>query len=108
MVNRTRNLYVIRLDDAVLEDSKFRKENPGYEPGKPCVYVGVTSHTPEERFAQHTRGDKAGKGYVTKYGRYLMKRQYEHRNPVATAEAEDKERALAESLRRKGFAVWQR
>lgn len=40
--------------------------------------------------------------------RNLMKRQYEHRNPVATAEAEDKERELAESLRRKGFAVWQR
>ncbi len=107
-MSQTRNLYVVRLDDAVLEDSKFRKENPGYEPGKPCAYVGVTSHTPEERFAQHKRGEKSGKGYVTKYGQYLMKRQYEHRNPVATAEAEDKERELAESLRRKGFAVWQR
>ena len=107
-MSATRNLYVVRLDEAVLEDSKFRKENPGYKPGKPCVYVGVTSRIPEERFAQHKRGEKAGKGYVTKYGQYLMKRQYEHRNPVATAEAEDKERALAESLRRKGFAVWQR
>jgi len=107
-MSATRNLYVVRLDEAVLEDSKFRKENPGYRPGKPCAYVGVTSRTPEERFEQHKRGEKAGKGYVTKYGQYLMKRQYEHRNPVATAEAEDKERALAESLRRKGFAVWQR
>jgi len=107
-VSTTRNLYVIRLDEAVLDDSRFRKENPGYQPGKPCVYVGVTSRTPEERFEQHKRGEKAGKGYVTKYGQYLMRRQYVHRNPVASAEAEDKERELAESLRQKGFAVWQR
>ena len=107
-MSRTKNLYVIRLDEAVLEDSKFRNENPEYRPGKPCVYVGVTSLTPEERFAQHQRGEMAGKGYVTKYGQYLMRRRYEHRNPVVPAEAEDKERELAESLRRKGFAVWQR
>ena len=36
-MSQTRNLYVIRLDDAVLEDSKFRKENPRYETGKPCA-----------------------------------------------------------------------
>jgi len=107
-MSSTKNLYVIRLDEAVLEDSRFRKENPRYRPGKPCVYVGVTSLTPEERLAQHKRGEMAGKGYVTKYGRHLMRRQYEHRNPVAAAEAEDQERELAESLRRKGFAVWQR
>ena len=106
-MSQTRNLYVIRLDEAVLEHSKFRKENPGYEPGKPCAYVGITSLTPEERFEQHKSGEKAGK-YVTKYGQYLMRRQYEHRNPVPSAEAENKERELAESLRRKGFAVWQR
>ena len=100
-------LYYPETDSLYIEFSK----EPGVEgmsPEKPCVYVGVTSRTPEERFAQHKRGEKAGKGYVTKYGQYLMKRQFEHRNPVATAEAEDKERALAESLRRKGFAVWQR
>lgn len=107
-MSTTRNLYVIRLDDAVLKNSRFRKENPGHQPGRPCAYVGVTSLTPEERFAQHKRGERAGRGYVTKYGQYLMKRQYEHRNPVAWAEAEDKERELAESLRRRGFAVWQR
>lgn len=107
-MTQTKNLYVIRLDDAVLENPKFREENPRYEPGRPCVYVGVTSLTPEERFAQHQRGEMAGKGYVTKYGQYLMRRQYEHRYPVASAEAEDKERELAEFLRRKGFAVWQR
>ena len=60
-MSQTRNLYVIRLDEAVLEDSKFRKENPGYVPGRPCAYVGVTSRTPEERFAQHKRGKRPGR-----------------------------------------------
>ena len=31
-MSRPRNLYVIRLDDAVLEDSKFRKETLGMSP----------------------------------------------------------------------------
>ena len=99
-MSRLKKLYVIRLDKAVLEEPKFRKENPGYRPWKPCVYVGATSLDPEERFRQHKTGYKAGRGYVTKYGKYLMPRKYKRPNPVPSAEAEDRERDLAESLRR--------
>ena len=49
---RAKNLYVVRLDDAVLQERKFLAMNPDYRLRpiaffrKPCVYVGVTSHEP--------------------------------------------------------------
>ena len=106
-MNRVKNLYVIRLDKAVLNERKFREENPGHRWWKPCVYVGSTSLEPHERFRQHRTGYKAAR-YATKYGKRLMPRKYKHLNPVPPAEAEDPERDLAESLRRKGYGVWQR
>ena len=104
---RVKNLYVIRLDKAVLNESRFRKENPGYRWWKPCVYVGSTSLDPRERLQQHKAGYKAAR-YARKYGKRLMPRVYEYLNPVPSVEAQDRERDLAESLRRKGYGVWQR
>ena len=106
-MSRFKNLYVIRLEETVLKKKKFIRENPEYLEGKPCVYVGSTAHNPEKRFKQHKKGYKASR-YAKKYGQYLMKRKYKHLNPVPSSEAEEKEAKLAESLRRKGFAVWQR
>ena len=106
-MSRSKNLYVIRLDKAVLKEPKFKKENPGHRRWKPCVYVGSTSLEPDERFQQHKTGYKASR-FARKYGKYLMRRKYERLNPVPAAEAEDRERAFAESLRRKGYGVWQR
>lgn len=37
------NVYVIELDKDVLYEAKFKKANPDYVTGKPCVYVGMTS-----------------------------------------------------------------
>ena len=100
-----RNLYVIRLDDAVLQERKFRERNPDYRPGKPCVYVGQTSLDPETRFQQHQNRYKASR-IARRYGKYLMRKKYEHLNPVPAAEAEDREEALAAALQRKGYGVW--
>ncbi|HBH37935.1 MAG TPA: hypothetical protein DDX06_06055 [Curvibacter sp.] len=36
------HVYVIELSKAVLDEPRFRKSNPGYVEGKPCVYVGMT------------------------------------------------------------------
>ena len=36
-------VYVIELDKDVLYESKFKKANPEYATGKPCVYVGMTA-----------------------------------------------------------------
>ena len=103
--SRLRNLYVIRLDDAVLRKPKFRGRNPGYRPGKPCVYVGQTRLDPDTRFQQHQDGYKASR-IVRRHGKYLMRKRYEHLNPVPAAEAEDREEALAAALQRKGYGVW--
>ncbi len=61
------NIYVIELDKAVLKKKKFFEANPQYDGKKPCVYVGTTSRTPEERFEQHKRGYKSAQ-YAKKYG----------------------------------------
>lgn len=36
------HVYVVELSKDVLYEGKFKKRNPGYIPGKPCVYVGMT------------------------------------------------------------------
>ncbi len=106
MTRRTKNLYVIRLDDDVLEKRKFREANPHYVEGMPCYYVGVTSLDPEKRFLQHKNGYKACR-YVRDYGEFLQWEEFAHLNPVPAAQGERLERQLAESLRNKGCAVWQ-
>ena len=109
---RLKNLYVIRLDHAVLQKRKFRERNPHYRPRlialfrKPCVYVGFTSHDPAVRFEQHKAGGRLASKIVTRYGKCLMRKKYEHLNPVPEAEAEDREEDLAVALQREGYGVW--
>jgi len=105
---RTSNLYVIRLDKAVMQRPRFSELNPGYRYrwSRPCVYVGVSALDPKDRFEQHKAGIKHSRT-VKKYGRRLMPRLFDHLNPVPSAEAKDRERELAESLRRTGYGVWQ-
>ena len=103
---KTHNLYVISLDDAILNVRRFRKKNPNHKRGKPCLYVGMTSRTPDERFKQHKDGYRAAR-YVKKYGKYLRRRLYEKYNPLTRAKAEKTEVTLANELRKKGYAVWQ-
>jgi len=64
-------VYVIELDKDVLYEPKFKKANPNYVTGKPCVYVGMTGLDPDRRFDQHKAGIKANK-YAKKYGLRLM------------------------------------
>jgi len=101
-----KNLYVIRLDDDVLKEDKFWEQNPEYRTGKPCMYVGVTSHDPKRRSKQHKEGYKNSR-IAKKYGKYLMWKKFRHLNPVPSNEAKKLERALATELRGKGYGVWQ-
>ena len=109
------SIYVIELDKSILELKKFREENPNYIEGKPCVYVGYTSKTPEERFEQHITGAKNKKGYsiyskkVKKYGLRLKPRLYNSHNPIKSQdEAMKMEVKKARRLRKRGYAVWQK
>jgi hypothetical protein len=101
------NVYVIGLNRAVLTHKKFLRENPQHLADKPCVYVGMTVLSPEERFQKHRTGIQAC-SFVTKYGECLKPRLYRRFNPMTFEEAQFMERELARRLRNRGYAVWQR
>lgn len=108
-------VYVIELSRRVFtENAKFRDANPQFNGVLQCVYVGMTSKTPAERFSQHKTGFVNKKGHklsasiVQKYGLYLRPSLYNHINekPMTRQEALRMEEKLALDLRRKGYAVW--
>ena len=74
-------VYVVLLDAAAGKLRKVRAANPVRDPKKPCVYVGMTGLTPEERLANHKAGIKAA-WVVRRYGRELMPELYAHLNPM--------------------------
>ena len=100
------SVYVIELDPAIYNSRRFRKANPEHDITKPCVYVGCTGLTPEERFAKHKAGIRANK-YVQKYGVRLLPKLYAVYNPMPYEGARDMEVDLAISLREQGYGVWQ-
>ena len=107
-------IYVIELSKRVFtENVKFREANPQFNGVLECLYVGMTSKSPKERFLQHKNGIKSKKGYklasnlVQKYGIFLRPSLYDHISPVhSKKEALNLEKELAFTLRRKGYAVW--
>ena len=100
------NVYVIELRRDVLEKKAFAGKNADRREDKPCVYVGQTAKTPEERFAQHLDGVRSSR-IVKEYGVRLRPRLYANVGPFETrVESERAESRLAEKLRRRGFAVW--
>lgn len=100
------HVYVIELSKDVLLEAKFKKCNPQYRPGKPCVYVGMTGLDPDLRFDKHKAGIQANR-YVKQYGLHLMPDLYEAFNPMSYDEARDKEVEVSIDLREAGFGVWQ-
>ncbi len=100
-------LYVIELDSAVRQKRRFRRANPMMQASLPCVYVGSSVRTPDERFDQHKQGYKAN-GYARAFGLKLRPELFEAYNPVPfRADAEELESYLADRLRKKGYGVWQ-
>ena len=96
----------------VLKEPKFRAANPNYIEGKPCVYVGSTSKTPEKRFKEHITGARNNRGrlyncFAKDYGLYLQPKQFRKFNPMTTRkEAEEKEEERGMLLRDRGWGVW--
>lgn len=113
MSARRYSIYVIELSKRVFtENEKFRKANPQYNGVLECLYVGMTSKTPEQRFTEHISGHVNTKGHnlsasiAKKYGLYLRPSLYEHLGKFSKADALIKEEELALELRTKRFAVW--
>ena len=65
------HVYVIELSPDVLLLARFRKCNPNYVDGKPCVYVGMTGLDPDVRFDKHMAGIQSN-SYVRRYGLRLL------------------------------------
>ena len=106
-------VYVVELSRSVYsENRKFREANPQYNGVLECLYVGMTSKTPQERLEQHKSGALSKKGHnlsasiVRKYGLYLRPSLYEHLEPMTRREALEMEEQLALELRKKRYAVW--
>ncbi len=108
------SIYVIELSKRVYtENRKFREANPQFNGVLECLYVGMTSKTPKERFLQHKTGHRNKKGYkisasiVEKYGSYLRPSLYNHIAAISSrTEALKMEETLALELRRQRYAVW--
>lgn len=100
------HVYVIELSKDVLYEGRFKRCNPDYLPGKPCVYVGMTGLDPDIRFDKHKAGIQSNR-YVKEYGLRLLPDLYEAFNPMSYDEACDKEVEVGIDLRGAGFGVWQ-
>jgi len=108
------HIYVIELSKRVFtENRRFREANPQYNGVLECLYVGMTSRSPKERFEQHKtgyinkKGHKLSSSIVQKYGSYLRPSLYNHIQPLLSrVDALKMEEALALELRRKRYAVW--
>jgi hypothetical protein len=96
------SVYVIELDEAVCQRTTCKSRLSG----KPHLYVGETSQTPEERLEEHLKGGFTSRPAVRNHGIRLRPRLYRSwghtRHEKAARDAEAK---LAEKLRARGFCV---
>jgi hypothetical protein len=97
---------VVELSKDVLYEPRFKRCNPGYDPAKPCVYVGMTGLDPDLRFDKHKAGIRSNR-FVRVYGLRLLPGLYEAYNPMPYEGAREMEVELAISLRERGYGVWQ-
>src|SRR6266849_3045504 len=98
------SVYLVLLDNAVAKHSSILRVNPKHDPLKPCVYVGMTGLSVDERFENHKNGYKSA-WVVKKYGVRLLPELYEHLNPMHFEAAAQMEIELAEDLRAEGYTV---
>ena len=99
------HVYVIELSQDVLYEARFRKANPGYVGGRPCVYVGMTGLDPDLRFDKHKAGIQSNR-FVQQFGLRLLPQLYQVYIPMPYDGARDLEVELASVLRDAGYGVW--
>ena len=102
--NAQHNVYVILLKPDAARHSKVLQQNPKRDSSRPCVYVGMTGLTVDQRFLNHRNGHKSS-WVVRKYWDRLLPEFYEHLNAMPYKAAAQMERDLAEDLRNQGYTV---
>lgn len=100
------HVYVIELSKDVMYEGRFRKANPDYLVGSPCVYVGMTGLDPDVRFDKHKAGMQSNR-FAQEFGLRLLPDLYEIYNPMPYDAARTMEVELAIDLRESGYGVWQ-
>jgi hypothetical protein len=92
------------LDDAASRLRRVREVNPDRDPTMPTVYVGLTGLDPGQRFENHKRGTKSS-ALVRRHGLRLLPELYASLNSMPCEATKQKERDLADELRREGYTV---
>ncbi len=62
------------------------------------VYIGMTGHTPEQRYWNHKKGHKASR-WVQRFGVTLIPSLFSHLNPCESEEAQELEKLVLAKLR---------
>lgn len=90
------------MPEALAQERRFAATNPGYIPGaQPCVYVGVTGLSLEERLQEPPCGHHVAR-IVMKYGKRLLAALYALFNQMPHDLAAAMEGELARQLRQQG------
>lgn len=92
------HVYVVESSNDVLLNARFMRSNPDYQPGNPCVYVGMTGLDPDVRFDKHKAGIQANR-YVQEFAQRLLPEIYTLYNPLTYDEARSLEVELGIDLR---------
>ena len=112
-------VYAFYLKQDVLGKRKFQEANPNYKKGKPCVYVGMTGKSIEERYYEHTnpenenysKGSKwmknhAVHGFANALAIEFLNHPSISRETLTFGEALQNEKLYAEWLKSQGYGVW--
>ena len=100
-------IYVIELGPSALSDPLFDHELR--DETKPCLYVGSTAKDVHVRHEEHCCKDQMSTGHtVRRHGSRGLRLDLARGKYAMTREkAEEIERRVAETLRRKGYGVAQ-
>lgn len=119
-LDREHRVYAFRLNEAVLEESKFKEANPNLDEIDNLFYIGMTSNSREERFIQHINAPDSGRDlgarFMRKYGlktfeeadatvELFQNHQFPHEK-LTFGEALNTERYYGENLKSDNCGTW--
>jgi len=98
-------VYAVELSPDACQHPGFLDGNPSYQIGQPCVYIGMTSLTPEKRLAVHRSG--IGSEIVLLHGLRLRPDLIPAFAAKPRYQAMRLEREITRKLRSRGMGTWQ-